>query len=443
VVGCQFEGNLARLSGGTFYITSNSLVDLEGSLFSSSQADDEGGALLVTGFASIHLRHSVLSGNSAVRGAGVSLRDYSTFSGTDTLLAQNHAEVEGGGAYLISAGDQGISTVLTNITFTGNIAGAGELGEGGAGGALYVFVPKREAWVALGEVDRAPETVLEMLGTRLEGNTATRGAAVLTTTPRIHVEGSTFRENQALNGAGVYLLGCEVGNGSLANNSFEWNQASYGGAAIFIDVSSPSTTRPSCDGCVYLNNSASFGTEAATTPVQLRLTQAGGDSGRDAPAHHSGDWFTPVLEALLLDAFGGVVNSSEQYVFQLGLASKGTSSEDASGVLFGQLEEAWVQGECRFETAGLVAEPNSNVTLVAQALSESFSSSSLLLNIAECQLGEALVNDICVRQGPTSPSLRGCLLMRQYLDLCGELRILSQAGSIGGYERGTLVVEFI
>ena len=128
---CQFFRNTADKDGGAFYGAANCHVDMMGCEFTENESRLSGGAVLCRG--NVTMTDCTVSNNkAAVNGGGIStakcgLRGSKFQEGlvmNNVTMADNEAVGQGGGLYLST----GCRTTMTDVTITGNIAGA----EGGA-----------------------------------------------------------------------------------------------------------------------------------------------------------------------------------------------------------------------------------------------------------------------------------------------------------------------
>lgn len=127
-----FGGNSAIQKGGAIYIGDGS-PELSHIEFKGNQAGDEGGAVSIYTFNNghtIHLSDIAFSNNQSFAGGAIS----GTASAPTTLqltnVAFNNNSAHGGGAIYYFVQSENCHTTLSNVTFSGNIAG-------GSGGAMF------------------------------------------------------------------------------------------------------------------------------------------------------------------------------------------------------------------------------------------------------------------------------------------------------------------
>jgi len=208
VIGIHTAGSVVDISG--FTITGGSATD-GGALYSEdsdltlsdcivrdNQASDEGGAFYVDG-GSLYLLDSHVLDNSASDSGGALYLAAGSVTVVDSEISDNSASLAGGGLYL--AGSSVTAVSLDGTTMSGNHAGT-------SGGAVYAT--------------SAPVDLVDTL----------------------------LQENQAFQGAGLYLTGSAAATcmgSSSATSGLLTNTAIFGGGGVYLASSSASLESDTCD----------------------------------------------------------------------------------------------------------------------------------------------------------------------------------------------------
>jgi predicted outer membrane repeat protein len=115
-------------SNGAGIETLGALTITDSLIDQNSATDDGGGLWLFTG-SSLNMHRSTLSGNRARVGGAINNNSALSNTLRETTISNNTSTGDGGGIYSSGA------LSLTNVTLSGNVAGAGA---GGGGGAVFV-----------------------------------------------------------------------------------------------------------------------------------------------------------------------------------------------------------------------------------------------------------------------------------------------------------------
>lgn len=189
-----------------------------------------GGAIYLHSGSSAIIRDCEFDGNSAVTGGAIAVGDGNDARIRDCVFTNNTATAEaplGGGAI---HGNYDVS-IVSGCRFEGNTAYNG-------GGVLLYY-------------SQAAVRACDFLN----GNTATSdgGGILLSGSPSATIQGCTFTENVAHDGAGV---GCFASSALIEDCIFTGNAASAEGGGLWAqaDAAGPTVT-----GCVFQGNTASHG----------------------------------------------------------------------------------------------------------------------------------------------------------------------------------------
>ena len=223
-------GAIRTLQSGTLSISDNLLTG------NSALGDDgRGGAIGVDSYGSggviLDITDTTLTGNRAGEYGGAIYSFFSTLNISGSTLSDNHATGDdpdaGGGA--ISANASAVT--ITGSTLSGNTG----LKRGGA----------IQATLYSGSLTIEEST--------LSGNTAQFGGAVYAKNGNVAVSGSMLLDNHALAGSGGALFQYE-GSLEVSGSEFSGNSAAGGGGAIYSR--SVATTTIDISGSTFRNNEA-------------------------------------------------------------------------------------------------------------------------------------------------------------------------------------------
>ncbi|CAN0102707.1 unnamed protein product, partial [Sphacelaria rigidula] len=258
-----FANNSASLYGGAVYISDNSTASWTGATaFIGNYADDEGGAVCLTGRSSLYSSPSI----TAAGGGG---------TGQDGLTSfVSNSAFERGGA-LVAWYNSTVSFGGENTTFVDNIAKYGA--------AIYSKSGSNISFLGGGDILIERGTLLCLGPTRFIGNSATDGqggAVYVYEGSEVSWSGSDtlFVENTADVGGAVYItdsVNVSWGEGGGVT-TFELNRAKSNGGAIGCSVgdSQKSTSVINIDGETnFIGNSCGSygGALVLTSAVRMNL----------------------------------------------------------------------------------------------------------------------------------------------------------------------------
>ena len=239
-----------RCSGGSFHVTWTGKVVLDETIsivdgtFLNVTSADEDSAIVGDGKsrlfavvnASLHLCNITLSnGNTTYGGAIAASRSRLNFEGV--AFTGNVASFSGGAIFLSHGAYASFNGVVTNTTFTGNVATSG------SGGALYIEGESNVSWTG-------NSIFSENICLRDGGAVSvTRGSYALWT------GNTTFTENTATRHGGALYLATISSVDFTANARFLGNSANRGGALCMILNSIVTLTAESH----FVANKANFG----------------------------------------------------------------------------------------------------------------------------------------------------------------------------------------
>jgi CSLREA domain-containing protein len=199
----------AVLSVAGSILSFNENLTLSNVVMSSNKASTDGGAIHVLGNPNLTIIDSTINGNTANRGAGVSLNSNAAVSITRTTISGNTATDDGAGLYFFDSG----SLLLDSSTLSGNTAntssGSGLANSAGGGGAIYFF----------GGVEIGGFTIVN---STISGNKSTnsRGGGIVLQvfTGKAVIRNSTITDNDGKMGGGI-MFARPTGLGSLTLES--------------------------------------------------------------------------------------------------------------------------------------------------------------------------------------------------------------------------------
>ena len=235
ITNSSIVGNTAVEAGAI--LSSNGLLTIHDSDISDNSAEF-GGAIVMFG-GEFELRRSTLSGNSSTGDGGAIALTYSRLRIYESSLARNSA-VNGGAIYGV-----GTSVGLIDTSFSENSAESD-------GGALFLL--DSDLVYAVGS---------------LAGNSATYGGAMLGVRTDMHMLGTVFEDNSAIErGGAIYFEDSVV---EMDGAAFTSNSASYAGA-IYTQQSPPSTEDGDAEDSSAEDNDVENGAEGAISLVNTSFS---------------------------------------------------------------------------------------------------------------------------------------------------------------------------
>jgi len=219
VTATTFSDNVAENAGGGIFNSSPGSANITASTFSNNTAKNVGGGLSTGPDTKMVIAGSTFTDNSTQTGGG-GIASAGAITVTGSLFSGNNGP-RGGAA--LTEGDM----TVEDSTFDDNIA------EDFAGGILN--------W---------RDAVLTVSNSAFSLNEANWGGAVVNG-GEMHISGSTFTGNVALEGAGA--IG-NAGEAEFHNSTFDANRAGLGGGAVFNEEGGTATFT----GCTMTNNIADY-----------------------------------------------------------------------------------------------------------------------------------------------------------------------------------------
>ena len=239
--GVTIQGNVSAGSrGGGLYLDSG--ADVVDSVMIDNTVAGEGGGLSGGGWGLVHLLRTVVAGNQAQSGGGVSIHDGASLSTAFSDVSDNTAANEGGGVVLYDGTLELIDSVVqgntadvgggvarlddwsTPVTLTGTVLSSNEAR---LGAGVYLS--------ALGG---------SVVGGRLEGNTATaQGGGMYMAQPEALLQDVVVVDNVGSVGGGIAYAGaltldsCDVGL-EVANQPDDLVHLASGTSSAGLDLSS-------------------------------------------------------------------------------------------------------------------------------------------------------------------------------------------------------------
>jgi len=225
--------------GGGMLIQVTSTLTISENLIADNRTDNSGGGVAVEGWGivSVGMISNVVQRNqAAVDGGGVRIFN-ATAVLTDNLIVSNSAGGATGGVDVVSA-----TAILESNDILSNTA------TGWRGGGVFV---RDGAWARLSNNDILSNTatdgggvsinqaVVELVGNRIENNTATvwsGGGVLVTLTSTVGITGSTIANNRtAWSGGGVAVESFDgVADVRLVDNTIRENQAEGWGGGVLL-----------------------------------------------------------------------------------------------------------------------------------------------------------------------------------------------------------------
>lgn len=245
---CVFENNVSGTHGGALFTIGD--TEVSGTTLRRNTAGGYGGGVGLGEDAEVVLRDSVIEGNDATNGGGLFTFEGAAIELTGTVVRDNVASDSGGGLYLWAAevvggevsgnaaGGQGggvyvyDGSTLTDLTVAGNQAeNGGGLSVQGTVGLSGVSVDGNTAADSGGGAWLFEATVTATDTTVSHNHAGARAGGLLLVNSAL--TGGDVVENDASDGAGIYLSGSGGGPSQLTDVVVSDNEASNSGAGIF------------------------------------------------------------------------------------------------------------------------------------------------------------------------------------------------------------------
>ena len=211
-----FRNNTANIGGAIYFNSSASNAKIINCTFYNNNATENGGAIDCNA-SRMNLTNTIFDSNNAKYGAALCREINATggFGYNNTFIA-NHAYVSGAALCWFNA----TGIVIDTYYFYDNTADV-------RGGAIYVG-PGSEKCQVINSTFK---------GNNVTNTTGGYGGAIDWFVPQGLVLGSTFIDNNAFNGGGIYV-GSDSGNLNITNSTFEFNSAEENGGAVNLASSS-------------------------------------------------------------------------------------------------------------------------------------------------------------------------------------------------------------
>jgi predicted outer membrane repeat protein len=347
---CDFIGNAAYTSSGgdSFGYGGAVLGPLGGklvvrrSLFQDNHAGTLGGAIYA---AELELESVQILENGADAAGGIFIDGNADFTSSpvtvtlvDTTVADNVANANGGGLYVISGSD----VVVTGGTFTGNVAMLDKAKKNyvAAGGAIVVASGDENGTITLEDMT-------------IDGNSADYGGGIMVnenngTQVRAFLNGVTVSHNKAQYGAGMFAFNDQKLPAIVtldAKTLFDDNVATSGGGAALVFGTNGGEVQ--LLGGTFTNNASAFYagglflyTESAGTVVAdgVTITDSVGDQGGHVAVE--GDGITlrnATLSGGTGDAYGGsifVTSSDDVHLSSIAIDSTECTGDGGAIALY-------------------------------------------------------------------------------------------------------------
>ena len=324
-----FRANRANVSGGGIWLDNSNLILKGYNHFVECSASYEGGAIYSYAATASLTGNNTFESNTATSGGGVHAR-WSNMSITETSKFERNNAVFGGGIYTDS------STFKFNhsTTFSGNKANCTGGGIYAAKGVLNFLgtssITDNHAARDGGGIYTRDGSVVNILGSsHYQGNSAgDTGGGISAFQSRFQLEQTTFENNKAAEGGGLYTFNCTVnfpGENTFITNSasdqgggfsvlhstlnmngsttFKNNSAVSGGG-MYIDGSEVGIDGNSC----FMNNTAESGGGA----IYVRDSVAE-FSGKDESAGRKGAAIHASSSTLICQGSNSFINNSAKH----------------------------------------------------------------------------------------------------------------------------------
>ena len=196
--GSTLSGNQSSSSGGVFALYSSSVVLLNDLRLTENSAGASGGVAYLNSGATMSIYNSTVSKNTAASNAGVAyVYKQAVFNAYNTTFIENSCGSSGGALMIYN---EGVSSLLHSCTFEGNTAASG--------GGLYVSnLSQLDMYNITATNNKADkggfmyettaDTVVNLVGLTVSGNTASSGGAVIwgnTYNAKLHIDTSKYTD---------------------------------------------------------------------------------------------------------------------------------------------------------------------------------------------------------------------------------------------------------
>ncbi|KAE9230974.1 hypothetical protein PF005_g3275 [Phytophthora fragariae] len=264
------DGNF---TGGNMLITNSRAVERGGALYTSGSnvtldhvrivqisAGADGGALHFVD-SNVSMISSNVTKSTALRGGAVALRGISILSTTDTTFEDNNATGSGGAAYV--NGDISLDGVQLLKNKAPN--GGGLAMDNGILTMENCIVENNSAAITGGGLLLSGASTVIATATSIHSNVAGTSGGGVYASGTINVNfdkqmtaPSTIMGNTALRGAGMYIFESNATFGGIQVENGSANESAESGGGILLNG-----TTATIRGCSVVNNSATFGGDAA------------------------------------------------------------------------------------------------------------------------------------------------------------------------------------
>lgn len=238
----QFAENTAK-NGGAMQLAGTCVVTAENVTFTSNSAQETGGAICLRSKAALKAEKATFTSNSAQKLGGAIYTESTGLMeiSKDSVFTENTAP-NGGAVYM----ELGTNAAISNTTFTGNTATAGN---GGAVRVAKVPEEKVEGEEASEEEVIVPATLI-MENVVMQNNTATAsGGALAAEHSNVNLLDSDIKNNSsALGGAFHFYRGAFT----FADSTFTQNTSTSNGGAVAL----AGTTATGTGNNVFTKNTA-------------------------------------------------------------------------------------------------------------------------------------------------------------------------------------------
>ncbi len=235
-----FHGGAIFAMGGATFVNSSTIND--------NIAPRGGGIFLYGGGLLIVDDSEIIYNNASAGGGGISLEHGAELIVTNSVIASNHSGRRGGGIFKDGGADR-LPTTITGTTFQGNTA------DWGGGGVFIWRTPLTisdsaflenyagEYGGGLGYQNDSTE-IVEIINTTFDGNTSLLdGGGIHFSGELMTIEGSTFQNNTAENGSGIYNGATTLSHYItrpdttmvIQNSALQGNTANADGGGVFND----------------------------------------------------------------------------------------------------------------------------------------------------------------------------------------------------------------
>ena len=314
VTSCYFEGNTAKY-GGAIYVTAESNLTLNASIFICNIARDGGG--IYASESNLTLSDNMFSGNTAGNGGAMYVTAESSVTISDNAFTHNRAVGDGGAIYSLDS--------IVNIY--GSTKNSSILSSGGYCRTCDMIttisksIPYEEVIMELNEA---------FCATHFTNNTAEYGGAILIQNSTMLFSGSVImlRYNSATeNGGAMYISWGSSVTANTNNLFFNSNKANDDGGGFLMICSNFTTEK---GNMYFLHNSAQSNGGGILFLTRFYLTRIYDDfllllsgnsyfiantAGSDGGAVHSTGSFTITASAIFIENmadYGGAIDSERE-----------------------------------------------------------------------------------------------------------------------------------